>query len=95
MNIMRSTKAAQQIVLTLKEKRFLEHSVSAADTPSALVLRARIILAAHAHPEQSNQQIATMVGTTEATARLWRRRWVKRRTLVNASYWKTSPVSPW
>jgi hypothetical protein len=95
MNIMRSAKASQQIALTSEEMRFLEHTVSASDTPSTLVLRARIVLAAHAHPELSNQQIATMVGTTEATVRLWRRRWVKRRTLANASSWETPPASLW
>ena len=40
-------------------------------------MRARIILTAHAHPEQSNQQIALTVGTTDRTVRTWRGRWVK------------------
>jgi len=39
-------------------------------------MRARIILTAYQHPEQSNQQIASASGTTDRTVRKWRGRWV-------------------
>jgi len=45
------------------------------------VMRARIVLAAHDHPEWSNQQIAQEIGCTDRAVRKWRRRWVETQCL--------------
>ncbi len=76
-------KRAHPIAVTDEEVQRLEQLIGAPHTPPALVVRARIILTAHAHPEQNNQQIATTVGTTAGTVRTWRRRWVKTHSLAN------------
>ena len=77
---MRGPKPASPIELTAEEARHLQHLVRAHGTPQTLAVRARIILSANAHPEQSNQQIASAVGTTDRTVRTWRGRWVKTRS---------------
>ncbi len=74
---MRGPKPSYSITLTDEEARELEQLVRAHTTAQALALRARIILRAHAHPEQSNQQLASALGTTDRTVRKWRGRWVK------------------
>ena len=81
---MRGPKPAYPIALTAPEAQHLEQLVRAHSTPQALAVRARIILTAHKHPEQSNQQIASDVGTTDRTVRSWRRRWVKTHSLADA-----------
>ena len=45
------------------------------------VMRAKIILAAHEHPEWTNQEIARQAGCTDRAVRFWRRRWVETRSL--------------
>jgi hypothetical protein len=81
---MRGPRPAYPIQLTAEESQHFEHLLRAHSTPQALAMRARIILTAHTHPEQSNQQIASTVGTTDRTVRAWRGRWVKTRTLADA-----------
>ena len=81
---MRGPKPAYPIELTAEEVLHFEHLIRAHSTPQTLALRVRIILIAHEHPEQSNQQIASTVGTTDRTVRAWRRRWVKTRSLADA-----------
>src|SRR5438270_10024901 len=81
---MRGPKPAYPIVLTAEEVKHLQHLIRAHTTPQALAMRARIILSTHEHPEQSNQQIASVVGTTDRTVRAWRGRWVKTRSLAEA-----------
>src|SRR5205807_170327 len=81
---MRGPKPAYPIALTAEEAKHLQHLVRAHTTPQTLAVRARIILSAHEHPEQSNQQIAAAVGTTDRTVRAWRGRWVKTHSLVDA-----------
>src|SRR5260221_14217765 len=81
---MRGPKPAYPIALTAEEAQRLERLIRAHNTPQALAVRARIILTAHQHPEQSNQQIASDVGTTDRTVRSWRRRWVKTQSLADA-----------
>jgi transposase-like protein len=44
-------------------------------------MRARIVLAAHEHPEWSNQQIAAHVGCSDRAVRKWRRRWMESKRL--------------
>lgn len=81
---MRGPKPAYPIPLSTEEVQLLEQLVRAHRTPQAQAMRARIILTAHAYPEQSNQQIAGTVGTTDRTVRAWRGRWVKTHSLVDA-----------
>jgi hypothetical protein len=80
---MRRPKRAHPIAVTEEEVQRLEQLIRAPDTPPEVVVRARIILTAHAHPEQNDHQIATTVGTTAHTVRTWCRRWVKTRSLEN------------
>ncbi|MCL6539817.1 MAG: helix-turn-helix domain-containing protein [Roseiflexus sp.] len=47
-------------------------------------MRARIVLAAHDHPDWSNQQIAQAVGTSDRIVRKWRRRWTETHSLDDA-----------
>jgi len=81
---MRGPKPCYPITLTAEETTFLQHLVRAHHTPQTLAVRARIILAAFEHPEQSNQQIALSIGTTDRTVRTWRGRWVKTHSLSDA-----------
>ena len=81
---MRGPKPAYPIALTAEEAKHLQQLIRAHTTPQALAVRARIIVSAHEHPEQSNQQIAVRVGTTDRTVRAWRGRWVKTRSLADA-----------
>jgi FixJ family two-component response regulator len=81
---MRGPKPAHPIVLTAEDVRKLQQLIRAHSTPQTLAVRARIILTANVHPEQNNQQIAAVVGTTERTVRSWRARWITTRLLVDA-----------
>jgi putative transposase len=81
---MRGPKPAYPITLTTQEVEQLEHLIRAHTTPQALAVRARIIVRANKHPEESNQQIAHAVGTTDRTVRTWRARWVKTHSLADA-----------
>jgi transposase len=81
---MRGPKPVYPIELTAEEAKHLQHLIRAHTTPQAQAVRARIVLTAHEHPEQSNQQIASVVGTTDRTVRAWRRRWVKTHSLADA-----------
>lgn len=81
---MRGPKPSYPIELTPAEAKQLEQLIRAPKTSQALALRARIILRAHEHPEQSNQQLASTLGTTDRTVRKWRGRWVKTRELADA-----------
>jgi putative transposase len=81
---MRGPNPRYPIALTVDETQRLEQLVRAHSTPQALALRARIILRANAHPEESNQQIAQSSGTTDRTVRKWRGRWVTTHCLDDA-----------
>jgi hypothetical protein len=81
---MRGPKPTHPIELTAEEAKQLQQLIRAHTTPQALAVRARIILRAHEHPEQNNQQIAAVVGTTDRTVRKWRGRWVATHSLLDA-----------
>ena len=81
---MRGPKPAYPIELNAEEVKRLEHLVRAHSTPQTKALRARIIVTAYEHPGQSNQQIASAVGTTDRTVRKWRGRWVATQSLADA-----------
>ena len=78
---MRGPKPKYYIHLTKEEERMLQQLVRAPSTPQGKAMRARIILAAHEHPEWSNQQIAREAGCSDRTVREWRRRWVESKNL--------------
>ena len=59
----------------------LRQMVNSRKAAQGQVLRAKIILAAHEHPEWSNQEIARQAGCTDRAVRFWRRRWVTTRSL--------------
>jgi len=81
---MRGPKPSYPITLTDAETKELEQLVRAHTTPQALALRARIILRADAEPEQSNQHLASALGTTDRTVGKWRGRWVQTHQLADA-----------
>ena len=81
---MRGPKPAHPIALTAEEVKKLEQLIRAHRTPQTQAVRARIILTAHEHPEQNNQQIALAIGTTDRTVRKWRGRWVATHSLADA-----------
>ncbi len=58
--------------------------VRAHTTPQAQRMRARIVLAAHDHPDGSNQQIAQAVGAADRIVRKWHRRWTETHALDDA-----------
>ena len=63
--------------LTAEQESRLRKLVAARKSPQAQVVRAKIVLAAHEHPEWSNQQIAAAAGCTDRNVRKWRRRWTE------------------
>ena len=80
---MRGPKPKYTIELTTEEAQQLHRLANAHKTPQVQALRARILLAAHEHPEWSNQQIARAVGCTDRTVRNWRRWWTERHSIVD------------
>jgi hypothetical protein len=65
------------IQLLDKEISELRQLVNSRKASQGKVRRAKIILAAHEHPEWSNQEIARQVGCSDRAVRTWRRRWVE------------------
>jgi DDE superfamily endonuclease/homeodomain-containing protein len=81
---MSGPKPSYPIELTEEEKEQLEKQVRAHKTGQDQVVRAKLLLVAHEHPEWSNTQIAKAVGTTDRTVRKWRGRWVATHTIADA-----------
>ncbi len=81
---MRGPKPCYPIHLSPAQADTLRQLVRAHTTPHTKSLRARIILAAHEHPDWSNQQIAHAVGTADRSVRKWRRRWTETHSLEDA-----------
>ncbi len=73
----RGPKPQYAITLTTEQERALRRLVAAHRSPQQQVRRAKIVLAAHDHPQWSNQQIAHAVPCTDRCVRKWRRRWVE------------------
>jgi len=80
---MRGPKPKYTIELTSEEEQELRRLVNSRKASQGKVLRARIVLAAHDHPEWSNQQIAREAGCTDWTVRKWRQRWARQRSLAD------------
>jgi len=53
----------------------LRQMVNSRKAPQGQVMRAKIVLYAHEHPEWTNQEIARQVNCTDRAVRFWRRRW--------------------
>ena len=69
------------IELTTEEEQKLRKLANARTTPYVKVIRARILLAAHDHPEWNNLQISEQAGCRRRNVRKWRRRWVEKRSI--------------
>jgi hypothetical protein len=81
---MSGPKPAYPIALAPEQATQLRQLVRAHTTPQTASLRARIVLAAHEHPDWSNQQIAHHAGTADRIVRKWRRRWLETESLADA-----------
>jgi transposase-like protein len=78
---MKGPKPKYKIQLLENEITELRKLVRGHNTPQVKVMRARIVLDAHEHPEWSNQQIAAQAGCTDRAVRKWRRRWNESKSL--------------
>ena len=78
---MRGPKPKYGIQLINNEINELRQLVNSRKASQGKARRARIILAAHEHPEWSNQHIAREVGCSDRVVRTWRRRWVEKKNL--------------
>ena len=78
---MRGPKPKYKVQLLENEINALRQLVKGRNSPQVKVMRARIVLDAHEHPEWSNQQIAAQVGCTDRAVRKWRRRWNESKSL--------------
>jgi len=81
---MRGPKPSYPIQLAPEQALQLRQLLRAHTTPQTRSLRSRIVLAAHDHPDWSNQQIAQQVGTADRIVRKWRRRWTETQSLDDA-----------
>ncbi len=81
---MRGPKPLYPIHLSAEHAQTLRQLVRAHTTSQTKSLRARIILAAHDHPDWSNQQIGCAVGTADRIVRKWRRRWTETHSVEDA-----------
>jgi transposase-like protein len=81
---MRGPKPSYPIQLAPEQAVQLRQLTRAHTTPQTTSLRARIVLAAHDHPDWSNQQIGQRVGTADRIVRKWRRRWIETQSLDDA-----------
>jgi len=78
---MRGPKPKNPVKLTTEEEQSLRQLVSARKSSQGKVLRARILLLAHDHPEWNNHLIAREVGCIDWTVRKWRRRWLEKHSI--------------
>jgi hypothetical protein len=78
---MRGPKSTYSIQLSPQEAKQLHQLVQAHKTPQAHVVRARIVLTVHKHPDWSAPQIAQASQTSDRMVRKWRKRWLTRLAL--------------
>jgi transposase len=69
------------IELTSEQEQELRRLVASRKAPQGKVLRARILLTAHEHPDWNNHQIGRELGCSHRTVRKWRRRWVETKSI--------------
>ena len=82
---MRGPKSTYSIQLKTEEVEQLHRVVRAHHSPQTLVVRARIVLNVHEHPEWSAQQIAQTTGTSDRMVRKWRKRYTQTGQIKDAS----------
>lgn len=80
---MRGPNPKYPIKLTTEQEQQLRQLDKSRKAAQGQVVRARIILNAHDHPEWSNQQIGQQVGCSDRTVRKWRKRWVETASLTD------------
>ena len=80
---MRGPNPKYSINITTEQEQQLRQLDKSRKAAQGQVVRARIILNAHDHPEWSNQQIAQKVGCSDRTVRKWRKRWVETGSLTD------------
>ena len=78
---MRGPKSTYRIQLSSEEAKHLRQLMQAHKTPQAQVIRARIVLTVHEHPDWSAPQIAQASQTSDRMVRKWRKRWLTRPAL--------------
>ena len=74
-------KPQYKIELTTEEEQTLRKLANSRTAAHGKVVRAQTVIAAHDHPEWSNQRIAKEVGCTDRTVRKWRRRWTETKSI--------------
>ncbi len=72
---MRHQLSLSPVQLVSTEIKPLHRLIQAHRTPQAVVRRARIVLAVHAHPDWSSQQLAQLLELKARLVRKWRQRW--------------------
>src|SRR5229473_5313313 len=78
---MRHHSLLSPIHLTAHEVKHFFQLAQAHRSPQAQAQRARIVLAAHAHPTWSSKQIAQSLSVNDRLVRKWRRRWQETHSL--------------
>ena len=78
---MRGPEPKYAIELTTEEEQEMRKLANSRTAPYVKVIRARLLVAAHDHPEWSNLQIAQEAGCTRRNVRKWRRRWAEKRSI--------------
>ena len=73
-----------KVELDETERRALERVVSAHRSGQAEVQRARVVLTCAEHTEWSDEQVADVVGCSEALVRKWRKRWHETKSVKDA-----------
>jgi hypothetical protein len=82
--VMRGPKSTYRIQLSQEEAKHLRQVVQAHKTSQAQVIRARIVLTVHEHPDWSAPQIAQASQTSDRMVRKWRKRWLTTHSLADA-----------
>ena len=82
--VMRGPKSTYRIQLSSEEVKHLRQLMQAHKTPQAQVIRARIVLTVHEHPDWSAPQIAQASQTSDRMVRKWRKRWLTTHSLADA-----------
>lgn len=81
---MRGPKSTYKIQLSQEEAKYLHHLVQAHKSPQAQVVRAKIVLTVHEHPDWSAPQIAQASQSSDRMVRKWRKRWLTTHSLADA-----------
>jgi DNA-directed RNA polymerase specialized sigma24 family protein len=78
---MRGPKPKYPIRLTTEEEHALRRLVNARNSAQGKVVRARILLTSHEHPEWYPHQVAQAVGCPVRTVHRWQRRWTETQSI--------------